>query len=55
MNLVDCSLAKVRPMIEALCAKHGIPYRSTGLYEGNVEVVSHLRDVRKALDEFPAM
>jgi len=49
------NLAQVRPMIEALCAKHGVPYRSTGLYEGNVEVVSHLRDVRRMLDEFPAM
>lgn len=49
------SLHKVRPLVEALCKKHGVRYHSTGLLEGSVEILSYLDTVSKGLQSFPAM
>lgn len=50
------NLKAVRAMVEPLCAKHGIPYRCTGLFEGSVETLTHLSDVTNALvKEFPGL
>jgi fatty acid desaturase len=49
------SLHKVRPLVEALCAKHGVKYHSTGLLEGSAEILSYLDTVSKGLQSFPAM
>lgn len=49
------SLPAARKWIEPLCKKHGIPYHSTSLITGNVEVLSYLEQIGEAVKEFPAM
>jgi acyl-lipid Delta6-acetylenase / acyl-lipid (9-3)-desaturase len=39
------SLPAIRKMVEPLCARYGIPYRSTSLWRGTVEVLEHLAQV----------
>ena len=46
------SLAALQPRVEALCKKHGVPYRNRGMFEGTGEVLRHLSEVVK---DFPAM
>ena len=48
------NLYKVRDEVVALCKKHKVPYRCTGLWEGTIEVLSYLGNVTKTLNEFPA-
>jgi fatty acid desaturase len=45
------NLEAIRPRVEALCKKHGLPYHSTTLAQGTWEVQSHLQEVVK---DFPA-
>jgi fatty acid desaturase len=45
------NLESIRPRVEALCKRHNVPYRSTTLWEGTVEVLQCLSDVVK---DFPA-
>ena len=35
----------VAALLRPLCAQHGVPYRSTGLWEGTVEVLAHLKEI----------
>lgn len=50
------NLHKVRELVEPLCKRHGIPYHSTSLWVGTVEVLQHLQSVSvEVLKEFPAM
>jgi fatty acid desaturase len=46
------NLGAIRPRVEALCKKHGVPYHSTTLWQGTVEVLAHLDGVVK---DFPAV
>lgn len=47
---------QLRAMVEPLCKTHGIPYRSTTLWEGTCEVLQHLAEVTtEIVTEFPAM
>lgn len=43
------------PRLQALCAKHNIPYRVCGLVEGTLEVLQCLKDVAMELQEGPVM
>ena len=45
------NLEAIRPRVEAMCKRHGVPYHSTTLLQGTVEVLTHLNDVVK---DFPA-
>jgi hypothetical protein len=46
----------VRKLVEPFCAKHGIKYTSTSLWEGTKQVLQHLRQVTVHMrQEFPAM
>ena len=46
----------LREMIEPLCAKHGIPYKSTTMWEGTKDVLNHLAEVTtELLTEFPGL
>ena len=47
------SLAAIAPRVRALCARHGVAYRCTGLLEGTGEVLSHLADVAGELQNGP--
>lgn len=49
------NLKYIRAMIEPLCKKHGVPYHSTGLVEGNVEVLAYLKNITHALEQFPGI
>lgn len=50
------NLHKVRPIVEALCKTHGIPYRSTSLLEGVGEVLGCLHEMALPIvRDFPAM
>jgi fatty acid desaturase len=49
------NLSQIAPDVIALCRKHNVPYRCTGLIEGNKEVLSYLQDVTDALAHFPAI
>lgn len=49
------NLPKVRRFVEPLCRKHNIPYHSTSLISGNVEVLKYLDHITQAVKEFPAM
>lgn len=50
-SLLSCFL----PRLQALCAKHNIPYRVCGLVEGTLEVLQCLKDVAMELQEGPVM
>ena len=47
------NLKHVRELLEPLCRKHGIPYRSTGLFEGTGEILSHLKEISLELSKGP--
>ena len=47
------NLHLVRSALEPLCKKHNIPYRSTTLWAGTVEILSHLKAVAKELANGP--
>lgn len=47
------NLKYVRQLLEPLCVKHGIPYRSTTLTQGTMEILTHLRDVATELQSGP--
>lgn len=47
------NLAAVRGLVEPLCRKHGVPYRSTSLWEGTLEILRHLREVSTELANGP--
>lgn len=50
------NLGKVRTLLEPLCAKHNIPYRSTTMWEGTKEVLGHLSTItQELLTEFPGL
>ena len=44
-------LAACAPLVRDLCARHGVPYRVTGLWQGTVEVLNHLGEVARELSE----
>eukprot|EP00931_Biecheleriopsis_adriatica_P004894 TRINITY_DN10648_c0_g1_i2.p1 TRINITY_DN10648_c0_g1~~TRINITY_DN10648_c0_g1_i2.p1 ORF type:complete len:859 (-),score=118.69 TRINITY_DN10648_c0_g1_i2:211-2715(-) len=43
------NLAKVKPFVEDICARHGIPYRSVSFYGALTEVLSDLRQLSYSL------
>lgn len=45
------NLAALAPRLQALCKKHNVPYRCTGMFDGTEEVLRHLAEVVK---DFPA-
>jgi len=45
------SLAALAPRVRALCVKHKVPYRCTGMFDGTGEVLAHLSEVVR---DFPA-
>lgn len=47
------NLRKIAPRVRALCKKHNMPYHCTGLYDGTVEIIHHLKDVAKLMSEGP--
>lgn len=49
------NLRYVKDDVIALCKKHKVPYRCTGLWEGTIEVLAYLGNVTKTLKEFPAV
>jgi fatty acid desaturase len=50
------NLPKTRQLVEALCKKHRVPYKSTSLTVGTIEVLKHLGEVTEhVLRDFPAM
>jgi len=51
INVPRHNLAAIKPRVEALCKKHGVPYHSTSLLQGTAEVLTCLNDVVKT---FPA-
>jgi fatty acid desaturase len=51
INVPRHNLAAIKPRVEALCKKHGVPYHSTSLLQGTAEVLGCLAEVVKS---FPA-
>jgi acyl-lipid Delta6-acetylenase / acyl-lipid (9-3)-desaturase len=50
------NLRAVHKMVEAFCKEHGVTYHEAGIFDGNIEVLSHLANVSKEfVKEFPAM
>lgn len=50
------NLHKVRKLVEPLCVKHNIPYYSTSMWQGTLEVLDHLGAVSEELvHEFPGL
>jgi len=49
------SLHKLRPLVEDMCARHGVRYHATGILDGNVEVLAYLDKVARGMKDFPAM
>lgn len=45
------ALAAAAPHVRALCARHGVPYRCTGLGAGTREVLDHLTDIARDMHE----
>ncbi|KNC49681.1 delta 6-fatty acetylenase [Thecamonas trahens ATCC 50062] len=44
----------IKPRVEALCAKHNIPYHSVGFFTGLAEVVQHLAKTGASVDRVVA-
>ena len=42
------NLRKARELVRAVCAKHGIPYREVGFFEGNLEMWRTLKQAALA-------
>lgn len=50
------NLPEMAAMVRRVCQKHGIPYKSTSLWEGTMEVLAALKDIsQEAFYKFPAM
>lgn len=50
------NLAKVHKLVEQFCKEFGVTYHETNMYDGTVEVLTHLSEVSSEfLQEFPAM
>ena len=49
------NLYKLRPVVEAMCKKHGVRYHATGLWQGNAEVLGSLDRIAQGLREFPGI
>ncbi len=50
------NLPALAALVKPLCKKHAIPYRSTSLFDGTVEVLTHLHHVTEAMiREFPGL
>mmetsp|Transcript_9633 Transcript_9633/g.21365 ORF Transcript_9633/g.21365 Transcript_9633/m.21365 type:complete len:463 (+) Transcript_9633:61-1449(+) len=50
------NLAKVHTLVESFCKEQGVTYHEASIYEGTVEVLSHLAEVSaEFVREFPAM
>lgn len=47
------NLKAVRSLVEPICRKHGIPYRSTSLTTGTIEILQHLSTVATELSKGP--
>jgi fatty acid desaturase len=47
------SFARAAARTQALCKKHGVPYRCTGLLEGTNEVLTYLKDVAVEIQNGP--
>ncbi|CAN1237518.1 Delta(8)-fatty-acid desaturase 1 [Linum grandiflorum] len=44
-RLPRCQLRKVSPVVQDLCKKHNLPYRSYSFFEANVCTIKTLREV----------
>ena len=50
------NLPKVHKMVEAFCKSHSKPYHEANMWNGTIEVLTHLSEVStEFLQEFPAM
>lgn len=50
------NLGKVNELAKLFCKDHGVSYHETGMWDGNIEVLTHLdRVATEFVNEFPAM
>uniref|UniRef100_A0A7S3K3F6 Cytochrome b5 heme-binding domain-containing protein n=1 Tax=Aureoumbra lagunensis TaxID=44058 RepID=A0A7S3K3F6_9STRA len=50
------NLGKVSALCKEFCKEHGISYHETGFFQGNKEVLDHLKDIaHEFIEHFPAM
>ena len=49
------NLREVRSLVEPICRKHGIPYHSTSLTRGTIEILQHLKAIASELSQGPVM
>lgn len=50
------NLARVHELVTSFCKEQGVSYHEAGIFEGNMEVLSHLSSVTaEFIKEFPAM
>ena len=47
------NLHKVGALFAPICRKHGIPYRATSMWEGTVQVLTHLGEVSREMRNGP--
>jgi hypothetical protein len=40
-------------MLQELCKKYNVPYRTTSLWDGTLEVLAHLKNVAKEMNDGP--
>ena len=48
-------LAAAAPFVRELCARHSVPYKCTGLWQGTREVLTHLGEIAMELHEHGPM
>ena len=50
------NLKKVHELVHSFCKEQGVTYHEANMWDGTIEVLSHLSEVsREFLEEFPAM
>jgi fatty acid desaturase len=47
------NLHRIAPRLKDLCKKHNVPYHSTTLFQGSVEILQHLSSLTEAIEHFP--
>jgi hypothetical protein len=54
--LIRSTASQVHTLVESFCKEQGVTYHEASIYEGTVEVLSHLAEVSaEFVREFPAM
>ena len=49
------NLPKTSEMVKELCKKHGIPYHTTGFYDGMIEIVERLSSISSAAQKLQSL